>query len=168
MKMDSTKLKNILKERLKDDNRTFKFDSKKDTLRVENVKTGKGITVELPPVLANYENVQEKAIDEVAYYVEEGLNVMGEEHSMEGKEKFIFPVIRSTSFPMESEEGNPFLFDEHTAETRVFYALDLGKTYRLIDEKMIQRENWQGPNPGDCSFQCPFPLNRNEVGYRRG
>ena len=82
-------------------------------------------------MLANYENVQEKAIDEITYYVEEALNVMGEEHSMEGKEKFIFPVIRSTSFPMESEEGNPFLFDEHTAETRIFYALDLGKTYRL-------------------------------------
>lgn len=42
MKMDSTKLKNILKERLKDEGRTFKFDSKQDTLRVENVKTGKG------------------------------------------------------------------------------------------------------------------------------
>lgn len=90
MKMDSTKLKNILKERLKDENRTFKFDSKQDTLRVENVKTGKGITIELPPVLANYENVQEKAIDEIIYYVEEALNVMGGEHSMEGKEKFIF------------------------------------------------------------------------------
>lgn len=78
MKMDSTKLKNILKERLKDENRAFKFDSKQDTLRVENVKTGKGITIELPPVLANYENVQEKAIDEIIYYVEEALNVMGE------------------------------------------------------------------------------------------
>lgn len=144
MKMDSTKLKNILQERLKGDNRTFKFDSKQDTLRVENVKTGKGIAIQLAPVVANFENVQEKAIDEVTYYVEEALNVMGEVHSMQGKEKSIFPVIRSTSFPMESEEGNPFLFDEHTAETRVFYALDLGKTYRLIDEKMIQRENWQG------------------------
>ena len=60
MKMDSTKLKNILKERLKDDNRTFKFDSKKDTLRVENVKTGKGITVELPPVLANMKTFRKK------------------------------------------------------------------------------------------------------------
>lgn len=144
MKMDSIKLKNILKERLADENRTFKFDSQKDTLRIENIKTGKGITVELPPVLANYENIQEKAIDEVIYYVDEALNVMGEEHSMEGKEKFIFPVIRSTSFPMEAEEGNPFLFDDHTAETRVFYALDLGKTYRLIDEKMLKREDWQG------------------------
>lgn len=144
MKMDSKKLKNILKERLADENRTFTFDSKKDTLRIENTKTNKGITVELPPVLANYENIQEKAIDEIIYYVDEALNVMGEEHSMEGKEKFIFPVIRSTSFPMEAEEGNPFLFDDHTAETRVFYALDLGKTYRLIDEKMLQREKWQG------------------------
>ena len=62
---------------------------------------------------------------------------------MEGKEKSIFPVIRSTSFPTEAEEDNPFLYDEHTAETRIFYALDLGNTYRLIDEKMLQREQWQ-------------------------
>ena len=68
---------------------------------------------------------------------------MGEEHSMTGKEKSIFPVIRATSFPTQAEEGNPFLYDEHTAETRIFYALDLGNTYRLIDEKMLQREHWQ-------------------------
>ncbi|WP_110927373.1 DUF1444 domain-containing protein [Bacillus massiliglaciei] len=140
--MDSIKLKNLLKERLKSEDRSFKFDSKQDTLRIENVKTAKGITVALPPVIANYENVKDKAIDEIVYYVEEALNVMGEEHSMEGKEKSIFPVIRSTSFPSESEEGNPFLTDEHTAETRVYYALDLGSTYRLIDQKMIARESW--------------------------
>ena len=53
MKMDSKKLKDILKDRLADENRTFQFDSKKDTLRIENVTTGKGITIELPPVVAN-------------------------------------------------------------------------------------------------------------------
>jgi uncharacterized protein YtpQ (UPF0354 family) len=142
MKMDSKKLTKLLKEQLENESRTFQFDSKQDTLRIENVKTGKGITIELPRVIANYEQVQEKAIDEVAYYVEEALKVMGEEHSMAGKEKSIFPVIRSTSFPTEAEEGNSFLFDEHTAETRIFYALDLGNTYRLIDEKMMQREQW--------------------------
>ena len=26
---------------------------------------------------------------------------------------------------------------DHTAETRIYYALDLGKTYRLIDESML-------------------------------
>ena len=143
MKMDSKQLTKKLKERLADESRIFQFDSKQDTFRIENVNTGKGITIELPKVIANYELVQEKAIDEIAYYVEEALKVMGEEHKMEGKEKSIFPVIRSTSFPTEAEEGNPFLFDEHTAETRIFYALDLGNTYRLIDEKMLQREQWQ-------------------------
>lgn len=143
MEMDSKKLMKLLKERLADESRTFQFDSKQDTLRIENVKTGKGITIDLPRVIANYERVQAKAIEEVAYYVEEALKVMGENHRMEGKEKSIFPVIRSTSFPTEAEEGNPFLVDEHTAETRIFYALDLGNTYRLIDEKMLKSEDWQ-------------------------
>lgn len=143
MKMDSRKLTKLLQDRLLDENLTFQFDSKEDTFRIENSKTGKGITVDLPRVVANYERVQEKAIEEVVYYVEEALKVMGEEHRMEGKEKSIFPVIRSTSFPTEAEQGNPFLFDEHTAETRIFYALDLGNTYRLIDDKMLQREHWQ-------------------------
>jgi uncharacterized protein YtpQ (UPF0354 family) len=142
MRMDSKQLVKQLQERLKKESRTFQFDSKQDTLRIENVKTGKGITVELSKVLANYEQVQEKAIEEIVYYVEEALNVMGGEHRIEGKEKAIFPVIRATSFPTEAEEGNPFLFDEHTAETRIFYALDLGNTYRLIDEKMLKLEKW--------------------------
>ena len=30
--------------------------------------------------------------------------------------------------------------DEHTAETRIYYALDLGNTYRLLDEKLIEKE----------------------------
>jgi len=141
--MNSKKLTNLLKERLADESRTFQFNSQQDTLRIENVKTGKGITIELPRVIANYELVQEKAVEEVAYYVEEALQVMGEQHRMAGKEKSIFPVIRSTSFPTEAEEGNSFLFDEHTAETRIFYALDLGNTYRLIDERMLESEQWQ-------------------------
>src|SRR5699024_12370193 len=31
---------------------------------------------------------------------------------------------------------------EHTAETRIYYALDLGKSYRLIDESMLEKEGW--------------------------
>lgn len=143
MKMDSRNLVKQLKERLGNENRAFQFDSKHETLRIENNKTGKGITIDLPKIVVNYEKIQEKAIEEVVYYVEEALKVMGEEHHMTGKEKDIFPVIRSTSFPTEAEEGNPFLSDEHTAETRIFYALDLGSTYRLIDEKMMECEQWQ-------------------------
>lgn len=141
--MDSKKLLKLLQARLADESYMFHFDHKQDTLRIKHKKTDKGITIDLPRVLANYERVQDKAIDEIVYYVEEALKVMGEDHQLAGKEKLIFPVIRATSFPTEAEEGNRFLFDEHTAETRIFYALDLGNTYRLIDERMLQREQWQ-------------------------
>ncbi|KAB2338871.1 DUF1444 domain-containing protein [Cytobacillus depressus] len=143
MKMDSLKMKKELEKRLTNAKRTFSFDRKKDELRIENIQTGKGITISLPGIIAKWEVQKEKAIDEVVYYVEEGLQAMeGAPLELEGYEKNIFPVIRSTSFPTESEEDVPFLTEDHTAETRVYYALDLGTTYRLIDEKLIQKEGW--------------------------
>ncbi|RFU68760.1 DUF1444 domain-containing protein [Peribacillus saganii] len=141
--MTSRKMVDILKERIGTERRDFNFDRKKDTLRIVNSESDKGITVELPGIIARWEEKKEKAVDEVVYYVEEALSVMGGEYSLEGKEKSIFPVIRSASFPSEAAEGNPFLFDEHTAETRVYYALDLGNTYRLIDIAMMKKEGWE-------------------------
>ena len=38
---------------------------------------------------------------------------------------------------MKSKEGNKFIIKDHTAETRIYYALDLGTTYRLLDDKML-------------------------------
>ncbi|MFK2824701.1 DUF1444 domain-containing protein [Bacillus sp. B190/17] len=140
--MDSTKLKRILEERLQKDNRAFIFNREKDELRIENKESEKGITVSLPGIIAKWHEKKEKAIDEVVYYVEEALAVMGADHSLLDQEKHIFPVIRSTSFPKETTEGVPFFIDEHTAETRIYYALDLGKTYRLIDERLMKKENW--------------------------
>lgn len=142
MKMDSIKMKKELEKRLTNLNRTFLFDKKKDELRIENKQTGKGITISLPGIIAKWELQKEKAIEEVVYYVEEGLQAMDGELQLSGAEKNIFPVIRSTSFPLESEDKIPFLTDEHTAETRIYYALDLGKTYRLIDAKVIEKEGW--------------------------
>src|SRR5690606_25539804 len=46
----------------------------------------------------------------------------------------------STSFPTESEDGNTFLTDEHTAETRIYYAIDLGNTYRMLDMIYIEKQ----------------------------
>ncbi|MEK4028428.1 MULTISPECIES: DUF1444 domain-containing protein [Bacillaceae] len=140
--MDSKKLRRILEERLQKENRSFTFDREKDELRIENKESGKGITVSLPGIVAKWHEKKEQAIDEVVYYAEEALAVMGTEHSLSDQEKNIFPVIRSTSFPKEATEGNPFFIDEHTAETNIYYALDLGKTYRLIDEQLMKKEGW--------------------------
>jgi uncharacterized protein YtpQ (UPF0354 family) len=140
--MDIKKLKGILQERLGKPNRTFKYDREKDSLRIENTETNKGITVALPPIVSKWKENNKSIIDEVVYYVEEALNVMGTKADMGSKEKSVFPVIRSTSFATESNDGIPLVTDDHTAETRIYYAIDLGSTYRLIDENMLKEEGW--------------------------
>ncbi|CAM3765008.1 DUF1444 domain-containing protein [Mesobacillus zeae] len=131
-----------LEQRLENPNRKFIYDREKDELRIENIQTGTGITVSLPGTVAKWHGQKEKAIDETVYYVSEGLAAMEEEVGLSGQEQKIYPVIRSASFPAEAEEGVPFFFDSHTAETRIYYALDMGKTYRLIDKKLLSREGW--------------------------
>lgn len=140
--MDSRKMRKELEDRLKHPERSFVYDREKDQFRIENTVTGRGITVALPGIIAKWHDHKEKAIEEVVYYVTEGLAAMGSKVELSGKEKNIFPVIRSTSFPAEADEGVPFLYDAHTAETRIYYALDLGNTYRLIDSKLLQKEGW--------------------------
>ncbi|MGN9864192.1 DUF1444 domain-containing protein [Bacillus swezeyi] len=143
MKLTSRKLSDILKKRLQNDSWSFHFDREKDTLRIEDKNTEKGITLELPGIIAKWEQRKDEAIDEVVYYTKEALNAMkGQSQEMEGRESLIYPVIRSTSFPQKSIAGIPLIFDDHTAETRIYYALDLGNTYRLIDEKMLEKEGW--------------------------
>ncbi|MFD3445275.1 DUF1444 domain-containing protein [Microbacteriaceae bacterium 4G12] len=133
MKMNSKMMKDKLMKRLERPEWTFQYTAKTDTLRIENKETKKGVTVSLSGILARWEQKKEKAVDEVVYYVEEALLAMHKEEASTAK---IFPVIRSTSFPKEAEEGNPFVTSEHTAETRIYYALDSEKTYRLIDERL--------------------------------
>ncbi|RSK28211.1 DUF1444 domain-containing protein [Bacillus sp. HMF5848] len=140
--MNTKQIKDMLVAQLDRDDWTYRYDAKKDTLRIEDTHTKKGITVSLPNIVAKWEQNGEAAIDEVVYYITEALTVMNEELQLNGKEKHIFPVIRSTSFPDKSNEEVPLLYDDHTAETRIYYAVDLGKTYRLIDESLLARENW--------------------------
>lgn len=142
MKMTSRRLVEILKDKLSAPEWAYNFDREKDSLRIENSKTGKGVTLSLPGIIAKWEVSKEKAIEEVVYYVKEALLVMNNQQELFGKEKSVFPVIRSTSFPTESKDGISLCYVEHTAETRIYYALDLGNTYRLIDEKMMSKENW--------------------------
>ncbi|MCP3033111.1 DUF1444 domain-containing protein [Halobacillus sp. A1] len=142
MKMTSIKMKKMLEDRLQNDEWKTIFNRDKDTFRIEWKESGKGITITLPNVVAKYENRGEPALDELEDHVQEALRIMNETHQLTGKEKNIIPVIRAGSFPTETEDGKKLVHTEHTAETRVYYALDLGKSYQLIDEKMVEKENW--------------------------
>lgn len=140
MSMNSIKMKRLLEKKLANEKYRTSFNRDKDQFRIEWKDSKKGLTIELPKLIAKYNERGEEAIDEIVKDVKEALKLMGEQHYLKGKEKQIFPVIRSTSFPQESN-GKKLVTKEHTAETRIYYALDLGSSYRLIDEQMIQEVN---------------------------
>ncbi len=142
MKMTSLKMKRLLEDRLAKPDWQTSYDRDNDELRIEHKRTKQGINLKLGGIVAKYEERKDAAIDDVIYHVEEALKVMAEQQHLEGKERHIFPVIRSASFPVESKDGKKLLYDDHTAETRVYYALDLGKSYRLLDMNFIEKEGW--------------------------
>lgn len=138
--MKSKELVEQLKSRLGMDRFDFKFDKEKDILRLDHKTLNRGMDISLPEIIAKFQTMKEKAIEEVVYTIEQTFSAMEKEQN-EGFHDLssVYPVIRSTSFPLQSNEGYPFLTTDHTAETRVYYALDLGTTYRLIDESILEK-----------------------------
>ena len=139
--MNVFQMRDKLKARLNHLDVDFKFDREEETLRIYRTDNHKGVTIKLNAIVAKYEEQKDKIIDEIVYYVEEAIAQMGD-HSLEKMEDLkIMPVVRATSFDKKTKEGHSFIYSEHTAETNIYYALDLGKSYRLIDESMLKTLN---------------------------
>ncbi|PTG29738.1 DUF1444 domain-containing protein [Staphylococcus capitis] len=139
--MNVFQMRDKLKARLNHLNVDFKFDREEETLRIYRTDNHKGVTIKLNAIVAKYEEQKDKIIDEIVYYVEEAIAQMGD-HSLEEMEDIkIMPVVRATSFDKKTKKGHSFIYSEHTAETNIYYALDLGKSYRLIDESMLKTLN---------------------------
>lgn len=135
--MNIFKMRDELKSRLAHLDVAFQFNRDEESLRIYRVDNNKGVTVKLSPIVAKYNKGQTNIIDEILYYVEETIYQMKDEAHKSVDQINIFPVIRATSFPTKTNEGHEFITDTHTAETRIYYALDLEKSYRLIDEKLL-------------------------------
>ncbi|MEN2769182.1 DUF1444 domain-containing protein [Ornithinibacillus xuwenensis] len=142
MKMTSQKMKSILEERLSDSNYTVSYNREKDTFRIEWKSSKQGVTIKLPTIIGKYNERGEEAIDEIVNHIQESMKIMNQSYQLDGNEKNLYPVIRATSFPTKTKSGMNLIFKEHTAETRIFYALDLGQSYRLVDEGMLEGEGW--------------------------
>lgn len=140
--MNIKQLKDELMKRLEREEWTLSYDQKEDKLSILNKNVKKGAHLSLKPLLAKYEKIKEIAIEEAVRYVEVTLSAMEKDVVLKGKEKNIFPVIRATSFPLETKDGKKFVYEEHTAETRTFYAIDLGEYYQLIDEEMMTKNGF--------------------------
>ncbi|PTG55785.1 DUF1444 domain-containing protein [Staphylococcus chromogenes] len=139
--MNVFKMRDTLKSRLTHLEVQYQFNRDQESLRIYRTDNQKGVTVKLSPIVAKYNKGQKNIIDEIVYYVEETIHQMQDEAHKILNEKRIMPVIRATSFPTQTKEGNDFVTEKHTAETRIYYALDLGKSYRLIDESLLKDLN---------------------------
>ncbi|MCS4485320.1 DUF1444 domain-containing protein [Staphylococcus americanisciuri] len=139
--MNVFKMRDLLKSRLNSGTVSFQFNRDKESLRIYRTDNQKGVTVKLSPIVAKFNKGQEQIVDEIVYYVEETISQMQDEAAKTLEDIKILPVIRATSFQEKTPEGHQFLTDCHTAETRIYYALDLGKSYRLIDDNVLKNLN---------------------------
>ncbi|WP_075620097.1 DUF1444 family protein [Paenisporosarcina indica] len=129
-----------LKQKLPNPAFTWNHDQKTDRVRLHHTKLNKGMEISLPEILSKYEVKKDNAINEIVYTISQTFEAMEQEtQGLERSMSHIYPVIRSTSFPVKSNEGHDFVVTDHTAETRIFYALDLGNTYRLLDVNMLDQ-----------------------------
>lgn len=141
-KMTSIKMKRLLEDELKNPDYRIVYKRDDDAVRIEWKESKEGLTVALPNLIVKYNERGQEALDEIVEHVNEALTIMNETQHLKGMEKQIFPVLRSPSFPTETKSKKKLIFKDHTAETRIFYALDLGKSYRLIDEELLEEEGW--------------------------
>lgn len=140
--LKSKQLVERLKLELSNSAFTWQHDEKTDRVRLHHTELNQGMEISLPEILAKYEEKKDQAISEVIYTISQTFNAMEQEaKGLNQSITHVFPVIRSTSFPLTSNEGHEFVVTEHTAETRIFYALDLGNTYRLLDVHMLTQLN---------------------------
>ncbi|GGG83183.1 DUF1444 family protein [Staphylococcus pragensis] len=137
--MNVFQMRDKIKQRLSSLDVDFKFDREEETLRIYRQDNHKGVTIKLNAIVAKYEEQKEKIVDEIVYYVEEAIAQMNDDSLNKMQDIQIMPVIRSASFDKKTKEGHPFIIEKHTAETNIYYALDLGKSYRLIDESMLKQ-----------------------------
>ncbi|QQB60473.1 DUF1444 domain-containing protein [Staphylococcus equorum] len=136
--MNVFQMRDKLKDRLSKPEVKFTFNREDETLRISRVDNGKGVTVKIATIVAKYKEQKENIVDEIVYYVEEAIEQMKGEGLSEVNSAQIMPVLRSPSFDKKDKDGNAFVIEEHTAETNIYYVVDLGKSYRLIDEKMLE------------------------------
>ena len=166
--MNSKQIVEQIQQKLGTEKFHYTYDEKQDKLRVEHKELGKGLDISIAGVVSKFEVRKEVAIDEVLYTVSQTFEAMEQEkkQGFDSNAK-IYPIIRSTSFPKASKEGFPFIMEDHTAETRVYYAVDLGNTYRLVDEQMLSQLSLTAEQIKEAAKfsvkQLSTPLNRDEV-----
>ncbi|MBB5172785.1 DUF1444 domain-containing protein [Texcoconibacillus texcoconensis] len=138
--MKPIEIKRLLEEHLQEGHWMTSYDKDAEKLRIVDKTIDKGVTISLPPLTEKFKEDKEGALQQVVHDVREALTAMTRTVQLTGNESNIYPVLRAPSFPTETDEGETLVYEEHTAESRIYYAYDHGKTYTLINESMLEKE----------------------------
>ncbi|MBU9721084.1 MULTISPECIES: DUF1444 domain-containing protein [Bacillaceae] len=138
--MKPIEIKRELESALKNENWVTSYDKDNESMKVIDKRVNKGVTIQLSTIKDKFKENKEKALKDTVQIVSEGLRLLVMPIEIKGNEKNIYPVVRSTSFPLEKEDGKKLIYSDHTAETRIFYAVDRGASYSLIDEESLSTE----------------------------
>lgn len=143
--MDRNECFQYLKEYLRGklDVNIWEVDENEDHILVKNLSnTNLGFSLSISAILSKLQKGDEREqVRESADKIIEMARVSLQTKSLQHHEDQIFPVFRSRSHPIE-KQGQRFLYREHTPESMIFYALDLGKSYSLIDEDMLKHSGY--------------------------
>ncbi|TCI27810.1 DUF1444 family protein [Exiguobacterium sp. SH3S2] len=133
--MERNELRRAIERQFTDGYRTS-YDRENEVLRIERAADRFGVNIRLAPLVAKAKVRGNVAVEEVVDYIKTALTA-DQEIELVGNEAQIFPVIRAGSFSTETKTGQALLTTPHTAETAIYYALDLGHGYRLIEERHL-------------------------------
>jgi len=135
--MGPIELKRLFDQYFPDEDYRTAYVRDENRYRIELLSNGKGVNVDLAKVLAKFEREGQAAVDDLVTHIKKSLAMTETTHLLDGNQTAIFPVIRAKSFPDQTKEGKTLLTISHTAETVIYFALDLGDAYVLVDEDML-------------------------------
>jgi uncharacterized protein YtpQ (UPF0354 family) len=109
------------------------------------INSDKGLTVRLDDLFRKVEEEpkeENKWITDLVLRVKATLKATEAEQKLVGREGRIFPVLRHPSTAKSTGDGIPLITREHTAESVIYYALDLGTSYVLIHQNHLREAGW--------------------------
>jgi uncharacterized protein YtpQ (UPF0354 family) len=145
--MKTEQMRDLLKEALQEENWKTSWDRNEQKLKVYVAEQDRPFDISIPQVLKRMKEEQltaQKMAEELVGHIRIVTRSMQQKKELRlaGHERDVFPVIRSTSFPTQSKEGEVLVTEDHTAESRIYFAVDLGQSYVLIDEPLLQEAGW--------------------------
>lgn len=167
MSQKSFEIKRKLDQAFGETSYQTQFDRETDQYRVVDQETNQGVTIHLTKVIEKYEKVGDQALWPLVEKVTQSLKKLKVTHSLRGNEKQVFPVIRAESFNTTHGLDKQLISTSHTAETTIFYALDLETSYQLIDQALLQESGWTKDQLHDYALMnladLPVDLNKQTV-----